>query len=239
MPKEPLYLKDCYLKEWQTKVKSAKGKFIVLEETAFYPKSGGQPGDEGVMKRSSDGRAFKVVFAGKFSGDVSHEVDQEGLQPGDEISCSIDWDRRYVLMRMHTAAHVLTKVIFKESGAVISGNQLGVDKSRIDFALDEFDKAKVQEWVDQANSIIAEGREVRIEFMPREEAMKIPDFVRTMADLIQKIDVLRVIEIEGFDKQACGGTHLKNISEIGRIRLLKTDNKGKKNRRVYYTVEKI
>jgi len=233
--KDPLYLKDCYLKEWKTKVVSADKKFIVLEDTAFYPNAGGQPFDTGVMK--TGGKEFRVVFVGKFDGKISHEVDQEGLKEGDEVECQIDWDRRYRHMRMHTAAHVLTKVIFKESGAVISGNQLGEEKSRIDFNLEDFDKEKVQGWIDEANGVISEGRDVKLDFMPREEALKIPDFVRTMADLIQKIDVLRVINIEDFDKQACGGTHLKNIKEIGKIKLLKTDNKGKNNRRIYYTVE--
>ena len=236
--REPLYLKDCYLKTWKTKVASVSdSKFVVLEDTGFYPASGGQPCDEGMMTRASDSREFKVVYVGKFSGKISHEVDQKGLQPGDEVECSIDWKRRYVLMRAHTAAHVLSKIIYKETGAVISGNQLGLEKSRIDFTLEEFDKQKVQEWVVKANEIIQEDRNVRIEFIPREEAVKIPDFVRTLADLIQKIDVLRVINIRDFDSQACGGTHLRNLKEIGKIRLLKTDNKGRMNRRIYFSVE--
>ena len=235
--KEPLYLKDCYLREWKARVKKAKGKFIVLDDTGFYPASGGQPWDEGTMKRVSDGKIFRVVYVGKFSGDISHEVDQEGLNPGDEVECQLDWDRRYLLMRHHTAAHVLSKVIFNETGALISGNQLGTDRSRIDFTLDVFEKDKVQGWIDKTNELIKEERGVKVEFIPREEALKIKDFIRTEADLLQKIDVLRVIHIEGFDKQACGGTHLKNLKEIGKITLVKADNKGKNNRRVYYKVE--
>jgi misacylated tRNA(Ala) deacylase len=236
MGKEPLYLRDCYLKSWKTGVKSAKGKFIVLEETGFYPKSGGQPWDTGTMKRVSDGKVFKVVYAGKFSGEISHEVDQEGLKPGDEVGCQIDWERRYLFMRYHTAAHVLSKIIYNETGAVISGNQIGEDRTRIDFDLDEFEKESIQGYVDKANEMIRAGREVRTEFLPYEEAIKIPDFVRTRGDLLQKIKILRVINIVGFDKQACGGTHLRNISEIGRIKLLKTENKGKNNRRVYFSI---
>ncbi len=234
---QALYLKDCYKRTWETRVKSAKGRFVVLEQTCFYPKSGGQPWDTGLIKRLSDGREFRVVFAGKFSGEISHEVDQEGLKEGDEVECGVDWERRYTLMRMHTAAHVLSKVIYDETGAAISGNQLGEDKSRIDFALEDFDKERVQEYVDRANRLIEEGREVRIREMPYKEAVKIPGFVRTRGDLLKKIDMLRVIDIDGFDQQACGGTHLKDISEIGTIKLLRTENKGKNNRRIYFTLE--
>lgn len=233
---EPLYLKDCYLKSWKTTVEKADKKFIVLKDTAFYPNAGGQPWDTGEMKRLSDGKVFKVVFVGKFSGNISHEVDGEGLGAGDEVECTLDWDRRYMHMRMHTAAHVFSKVIYDETKAVITGNQLGTEKSRIDFALDDFDRERVQAWVDRANEVISEESEVRIDFLSREEAMKIPDFVR-QPDLIQKIDTLRVIDIKDFDIQPCGGTHLKNIKEIGKIRLLKISNKGKNNRRVYYTIE--
>lgn len=236
MSKEPLYLKDSYLKTWKTTVRKANGKYIVLEDTAFFPNGGGQPWDEGVIRRESDKKGFRVVFTGKFSGDISHEVDSEGLKPGDDVECELDWKRRYMLMRAHTAAHVLSKIIYTETGAVISGNQLGVDKSRIDFTLEEFDKGKVSAWVGKANQMIRDGRDVKLEFIPREEAMNIPDFVRTLADLVQKIDVLRVINIDGFDQQACGGTHVRELREIGKISLLKAENKGRMNRRIYYSV---
>jgi misacylated tRNA(Ala) deacylase len=137
---------------------------------------------------------------------------------------------------MHTAAHVLSKVIFDETRAVITGNQIGEDRTRIDFALDDFDRDKVQSWVDEANRIISESREVRIEFLNREEAMKIPDFVR-QPDLIQKIDTLRIVNIKDLDIQPCGGAHVRNLKEIGGIRLLKTENKGKSNRRVYFSLD--
>ncbi|MBW3003596.1 alanyl-tRNA editing protein [Candidatus Woesearchaeota archaeon] len=230
----PLYFDDCYLKEFDATVKSVKdGKFVVLDNTAFYPNMGGQPNDTGVMIKG--GEEFKVVFVGKFDGEISHEVDHEGLVVGDSVHCVIDWERRYTLMKYHTAAHILSKVIYNETGAVTSGNQLGLDRSRIDFTLQEFDKDKVQGWIDKANEIIAKGAPVKIHFLTREEAMKIPDFIRTYKDLLPKgVEILRVINIEDFDQQACGGTHLKNISEIGKIELVKIENKGKGNRRVYF-----
>jgi Ser-tRNA(Ala) deacylase AlaX len=237
MANEPLYMKDCYLRNWKTRVKSVKDRFVVLEDTAFYPKAGGQPWDTGTIKRLSDGMEFRVLYAGRFSGEISQELDQEGLMAGDEVECDIDWERRYLFMRYHTAAHVLSKVIYNETGAVISGNQLGADKSRIDFTIEQFDREKAQEWVNKTNNIISGGREVKIEFMPFEKAVNIPDFVRTRADLLKKINVLRVINIVGLDQQACGGTHLRNIKEIGTISLLKIENKGKNNRRIYFSIE--
>lgn len=235
--KEPLYLRDSYLKAWKTKVKSANGKFVVLEDTGFYPKSGGQPWDTGTMSRSSDGKTFKVVFAGKFSGEISHEVDQEGLQAGDEVECGIDWPRRYLFMRYHTASHVLSGLLFKETGAMITGNQIGDDKTRIDFSLDEFDRELFQGFEDKANQVIQEAHPVQYLFLKREEAMKDPELVRLAAGMPEEIKEFRVVDIQGFDKQFCGGTHIKNTSEIGRLRIVGMDNKGKSNRRVYFSLE--
>ncbi|MEA3429864.1 MAG: alanyl-tRNA editing protein AlaXM [Nanoarchaeota archaeon] len=231
---KPLYFEDCYLQEFDAKVVSVKdGKFIVLDNTAFYPNMGGQPNDTGIMIK--DGEEFKIVFVGKFSGEISHEVDHEGLKEGDSVHCKIDWDRRYTLMRCHTAAHVLSKVIYNETGALTSGNQLGLERSRIDFTLQEFDKEKVRGWIDKANSVIEASGEVKIQFLSRDEAVNISDFIRTNKDLLPKgVNELRIVNIEGFDQQACGGTHLKNIKEIGKIELVKIDNKGKGNRRIYF-----
>ncbi|MEM4267056.1 MAG: alanyl-tRNA editing protein AlaX, partial [Candidatus Nanoarchaeia archaeon] len=122
-------------------------------------------------------------------------------------------------------------------GAVTSGNQLGVAESRIDFTLQEFDRSKVQEWIDKTNEVIAKNLPIKIEQIPREEALKIPDFIRTKANLLQDIPILRVVNIEGFDMQACGGTHVKNLGEIVGIELVKVDNKGKDNRRIYFRLK--
>jgi misacylated tRNA(Ala) deacylase len=231
-----LYQDDSYAKEFEATVQELNnGKYIVLDDTAFYAQAGGQPHDTGTMTK--DGEEYKVVYVGKFDGKISHEVNKEGLKAGDRIKGRIDWERRYKLMRYHTAAHILSKVIFNETGALISGNQLGVDVSRIDFSLETFDKEQVQKWIDKTNELIEKKIPVKIEAIPREEALKIENFVRTMADLLQKIDILRVVNIEGFDKQACGGTHVKNLGEIIGIELVKTENKGKNNRRIYFKLK--
>ncbi|MFH1770241.1 MAG: alanyl-tRNA editing protein AlaXM [archaeon] len=231
-----LYLDDSYLKEFDAEVVSVKdGKFIVLDQTAFYPNSGGQPHDEGVMKKGDE--EFKVVFAGKFGGEISHEVDHEGLKEGDKVHCVIDWDRRYQLMKMHTSAHIVSTLVHNETGALITGNQLNLEKTRIDFSLEDFDREKMLEYLQQTNEVIRRNLEVKSYYLPREEAMKIPSVIKLANALPPQIDTLRIVEIGNFDTQADGGTHVKNTSEIGELEILKIDNKGKNNRRLYYQLK--
>ncbi len=231
-----LYMHDSYLKEWDAVVASVKdGKFVILDKTAFYPKSGGQPYDTGVM--ICDGKEYKVVYAGKFGGKISHEIDKPGLKQGDKVHCKIDWDRRYKLMRMHTAAHVLSRVIYEDTGANTSGNQLGLDKSRIDFTLDNFDRERIPGWFKKSNEIIQKDLEVKKSIMTRDEAMKIPDFAGPSPHLVKGFDNLRVVQVGDFDAQPCGGTHLDHLGEIGKLVYEGAKNKGKDNRRIYYSVE--
>jgi misacylated tRNA(Ala) deacylase len=230
------YMQDCYLREFDTRVKQAKEKYIVLEDTIFYPDSGGQPHDEGNITRK-DGEKYKVVYVGKFSGEISHEVDRPGLKQGDEVHLSLDWERRYILMKMHTAAHVLSRVLYEEAGANTSGNQLGVDISRIDFTLDRFEREKIPDWIRKTNKIIAEGAKVVKSEMPKEEAAKIPGFADPSPHLLKDFEILRVVSIENMDAQPCGGTHLDDICEIGKIVFIKAENKGRNNRRIYYSIE--
>jgi misacylated tRNA(Ala) deacylase len=228
---QALYLNDCYLKEWDATIESVKdGKYVVLDKTAFYPNSGGQPNDTGVIIK--DGVDYPVVFAVKKEELISHEVSRPGLSAGDKVSCAIDWEKRYTHMKMHTAAHVLSRVIFQEAGAHTSGNQLGTEESRIDFTLENLDKGKIQGWFDKANDMIAKGARVEIREISREQADKELDgpSKHLMADL----PVLRLVKIEGVDMQTCGGTHLKDISEIGKIIFSNFKNKGANNRRIYY-----
>lgn len=232
----PLYMEDSYLKEFKTKVKSVKdGKFIVLEQTAFYPNGGGQLHDTGILKKGEE--EFKVIFVGKFSGEISHEVDHEGLQPGDEVTGIIDWDRRYKLMRMHSAAHVMSAVLYKETGALITGNQLNLDQTRIDFNLENFDREKLIETVNKANEVIKQNLPITVKFMPRKEVEADPSLQKLHKGLPQGIQTFRIVEIQSFDIQADGGTHVKNTSEIGELEFLKAENKGAQRRRVYFTLK--
>ena len=231
--KEALYLEDSYLKEFEAEVLELKdNKYIVLDKTAFYPNSGGQPHDTGVFFRNNE--EFPMVYVGKFSGNISHEVSKPGLNKGYKIIGKINWDRRYVLMRMHTAAHILSGIFHKEAGALITGNQLDLDKSRIDFSLENFDREKINRYIAKANEIVKNSLQIKTYFLKREEAMKIPDVVKLASVFPPDVENLRIVEIDGFDKQADGGTHVKNTSEVGTIEFIKAENKGKSNRRVYY-----
>ncbi|MBN2111981.1 alanyl-tRNA editing protein [Candidatus Woesearchaeota archaeon] len=235
---EALYMADCYLKEFDAKVVSVKdGKFVVLDKTAFYPASGGQAHDTGKLIRKSDNKEFKVVYVGKFSGEISHEIEGEGLQEGDEVHGVIDWERRYKLMRMHTASHVLSGVFQKEAGALITGNQLDTDKSRIDFSLENFDREKIDEYIRKSNDIIEKDLPIKIYKVPREEAEKDPSMVKLAKGLPEGIKELRIVEIETFDRQPDGGTHVKSTKEVGKIVFLKAKNQGANNRRVYFALE--
>ena len=234
---EALYLTNCYLKEFEAVVKSvAQGKYIVLDKTAFYPASGGQPYDTGVFIRQSDSKQFQVIYAGKFSGEISHEVSEPGLKEGDKITGRINWERRYKLMRMHTAAHILSAVFHQETGALITGNQLDIEKSRIDFNLESFDREKINDYIKKANEIVKEDLLIKIYTMPKSAATD-PALFKLAKGIPEGIDEIRIVDIEGFDKQADGGTHLSSTKEVGKIIFLKAENKGKENRRVYFALE--
>src|SRR3989344_2516789 len=219
------YLLDCYKKEFDAQVTKVKeGVFITLDQTYFYPIGGGQPYDTGII--TSNGKAYKVIFVKKEEGDLIHGT--------------IDWDRRYILMRYHTAAHILSEVISKATGALITGNQLETDKARIDFSLENYDKEKIIEYIAQANQIIKEAHPIHWSLLPRKEAEqilgeKMTSLAKGFSEDIQEV---RIVDIEGFGKEACGGTHLKNTAEVGEILFVKAENKGKNNRRIVITLEK-
>lgn len=228
-----LYLEDSYLRECDATIQSvSQDKYVVLDKTIFYPKGGGQPWDTGLILRGSE--TFPVVYVGKFSGEISHEVAAPGLQPGDKVRCNLDWDRRYKLMRSHTAAHLLTAILCQETGALITGNALDVDRSRFDFNLEQFDRAVFLQYIEKANELLRQDIPVKTYDLPREEAMKIPGVVKMAAAFPPDIPRLRIVEIGDLDRQADGGTHVKNLREVGQIEFLKAENKGHNNRRVYF-----
>jgi Ser-tRNA(Ala) deacylase AlaX len=233
---EALYLEDSYLRECDAAVLSASGKEAVLDRTVFYPQGGGQPSDTGKLV-SQSGAEFRVVSVRKRDGKIVHELGSEAqLAPGEKVKCVIDWERRYRLMRMHTAAHVLGGIMHRELGVLITGNQLEEDKARFDFSMAEFDRAKFEDVVRKANEALADGAELKIYSLPREEAMRIPGVVKLASALPPSIAVLRIVEIPGVDTQADGGTHVKSLKEVGRIGILRLDNKGSENRRIYFNL---
>ncbi|MFW9779046.1 MAG: alanyl-tRNA editing protein [Candidatus Heimdallarchaeota archaeon] len=234
-----LYLQDMFMKNFEAKVVSVTNeKYVVLDQTAFYPKSGGIANDLGSLTRKEDNGVFMVVYVGKFSGETSHEVDREGLAVGDEVTGKLDWERRYTLMRYHTAAHVLSGVFYKFLGAKITGNEISSpDQGRIDFNLDNFDRSLIEAHVEKSNEIIQNDHPVEAYYISRDDVEKEPDLVKLSMGLPKGLKRIRIVDIKGFDRQPDGGCHINSLKEIGTIRLKKMVNKGKNNRRLYFTLE--
>ena len=231
---DEIYLDDSYIWSFSAGVTQALEDKAILNKTAFYPQSGGQPSDTGILEHGAE--IFQVVGVEKEEEGIVHILDRPGLKSGDMVSGKIDSDRRYRFMRSHTACHILSAVIFQETGAKITGNQIEQSRSRVDFSLESFDKSRMMEYVEKANQIVSDRRPVNTRIIPREEALAMPDLLR-LAMAVPDRDTIRVVEIEGIDRQACGGTHVKNTAEVGRIKMLKAENKGKANRRIYFSLE--
>jgi len=230
-----LYLEDSYRRECNAVVVSVKdGKYVVLNQTVFYPKGGGQPWDTGKIMKGDE--TYNVVYVGKFSGEISHEVDRAGLRKEDKVHCVLNWARRYKLMRSHTAAHVFASLLCTGTGALVTGNQLEEDKIRFDFSLEKYDGEILNKYIDKANDVFRKDISVKWYELPKKEALRIPGVIKMADALPPDIPNLRIVEVVGVDKQADGGTHVKNLKEVGQIKLLRTKNKGKNNRRVYFTL---
>lgn len=229
---QALYFDNSYQKEFEASVIRSDEKSIVLDKTLFYPTGGGQPHDAG--KLICNGSEYNVISVRKSESDIVHELEKESLKQGDKVKGVIDWNRRYKLMRSHTAMHLISAIAVQDTGALITGNQIDIEKSRIDFDLENFNKDILQSFIDKANKIIKEDRKVKSYSLPREEALKIPEVFRLAKAFPDYIEKIRIVEIEDIDKQADGGTHVNSLKEIGSIELLDFENKGKNRRRIYF-----
>ncbi|MEM4637858.1 MAG: alanyl-tRNA editing protein AlaXM [Candidatus Woesearchaeota archaeon] len=230
------YLLDCYKKEFESKIinVSDDGLWIELEETYFYPTSGGQPNDTGFILFENDKYVVEDVI--KKDGKILHKVNKIGLKKELTVKGIIDWEKRYKLMRYHTASHILSTIIHNETGAEITGNQLYTNKARVDFSLENFDRELMKSFEEKTNEIIKRNLPVSFRILEREEAFKIPSLVKLRKQLPENIKEIRIVDIGDFDHQACGGTHLKNTSEIGTIEIYALENKGKERRRIYFKI---
>ncbi|MGC8699630.1 MAG: alanyl-tRNA editing protein AlaXM [Candidatus Micrarchaeia archaeon] len=230
---EKLYWKDMYAKEFEAKVVSSKGNELILDRTLFYPTGGGQPNDTG--KIIYNGAEYNVIDV-RQDGDIVHVLDKEiNAKEGDTVKGIINWERRYKLMRYHTAIHLLDAVIEKNySAGMLTGGQIYEDRARIDIDMPDLNREKAEQILEEANKVASEGHDVIARFIPKEEALKIERLARTETgkELIKNLDEVRVVEIKDLDMQADGGTHVKNTKEIGTIKLSKFENKGKHNKRV-------
>jgi Ser-tRNA(Ala) deacylase AlaX len=228
-------MNDSYLKEFKARVVEVLGDGVVLDKTAFHPRGGGLPEDTGTLIK--EGREVKVVQVSSEGGRVLHSAPGHGFSVGDTVKGVLDWERRYLIMRMHTGIHALASVFNKRTGALITGNQVNVDKSRLDLNLEKMDRTLIDDVFRETNTELASGRTVKIYYLPREEALKIPGIVKLAEAAPPSVERLRIVEIEGLDIQADGGPHVANTKEVGELVLLKVENKGRNNRRVYFTLE--
>jgi misacylated tRNA(Ala) deacylase len=233
---ELLYQKDSYLKEFQATISKIdpENHAVILDQTAFYPGGGGQPADSGSLTERETSYAIKR--ARKSGGDILHIIEKDAPLPeiGQVVIGKIDWDRRYQLMRTHTAMHILCGVIFRDYGASVTGGQMEPMSGRMDFEFETMHKDLVQAIDTAINEEVDNARPVKVDILPREEAFQIPDLIRTKINLLPDgIQEVRVVEIEGLDLQADGGTHVNNTSEVGNIEIVDYKSKGKINKRIY------
>lgn len=231
-----LYHKDSYLQNFSAKIEGIDAELhgIILDKTAFYPGGGGQPADIGILKWGT--KTLSVIRAKKVGDAIIHQIsaDEEFPPVGTELTGQIEWERRFQLMRTHTALHILCGVVFHRYGALVTGGDMEPLKGRMDFEFETMHKELVAEIEQAVNDEAKKAHPVAVKILPREEAFKIPDLIRTKINLLPEgISHVRVVEIVGLDLQADGGTHVNNTSEVGQIRVVDYKSKGKINKRIY------
>jgi Ser-tRNA(Ala) deacylase AlaX len=227
-----LYWEDMYAQTFDARVESVSGNGVILDQTAFNPRGGGLVSDTGALNGA------RVVEVTKEGDVITHLLEApSSLKEGDAVRGVLDWERRFRIMQMHTSAHILSSVVNRETGALITGNQISPYESRVDFNLETFDKEKMEVYIGKVNEAVGRELEVRTYFMKRDEAMKVPGLVKLANAAPPYLEVLRIVEIGDVDTQADGGVHVGNTREIGTVVGLRTENKGKNNRRLYFTVQ--
>jgi misacylated tRNA(Ala) deacylase len=234
---EELFLKDAYLGRFKAQVVGLDGREVVLDKTAFYPGGGGQPADKGMLGIGPV-RAG-VVDARREGGGIVHVLDTAIPDTVGELNGELDWERRYAHMRYHTALHALSGIIWKAFGAKVTGGQMRPDRARMDFSFPgEWTADVVGEIERLTNEALKEERPVRVYELPREEALKNPDLIRTQVNLVpERVRMVRIVEIEGVDTQADGGTHVANTREAGELEITGHKSKGRQNKRVEFVLK--
>ncbi len=226
-----LYHDNSFTYECSAKVVAVEGDEIALDATVFYPGGGGQMADRGII--SWDDQQASVVAMNKRDDIVWHTLDCLPPPVGTEVVETIDWDFRYQMMRTHTALHILCGIIWKEFGVQVTGGQMYPDRARMDFSMENLDKERIAYIEQKINEAVEADYPIRVYTLPREKAFEIPDLVRTKINLLPAdIEEVRIVEIVGLDLQADGGTHVHHTKEVGGIKITRTENKGKINKRL-------
>lgn len=233
---ELLFQTDSYIRVFDATITSLDNENhgVVLDLTAFFPGGGGQPCDQGTIHCGNT--TFSVIRTRKIAGQIVHELTGDRALPvaNSPVHAQIDWQRRYSLMRTHTAMHILCGVIFRDYGASVTGGDMTPLRGRMDFEFEAMHKELVVEIERAINQEVQNCRAVRVNILPREQAFQIPDLIRTKVNLLPEgINEIRVVEIVGLDLQADGGTHVNNTSEVEPIRIADYKSKGKSNKRIY------
>jgi len=232
----PLYQVDAYCRRFAAHVTAAEGAAVQLDRSAFYPGGGGQPHDRGSVTHG--GRTWQLTGARVKRGGAVYELDGPAPPVGSEVECELDWERRYALMRTHTALHVLCAVVWRDYGAKVTGANMEPLRGRMDFEFEHLSGELVREIEERCNAEVEAARPTRVDFLPRAVADRDPDLIRNKVSLLPpEITVVRVVAIEGLDLQADGGTHVANTREVGAISLPSYKSKGRINKRIELTLE--
>ncbi|MGA7923575.1 MAG: alanyl-tRNA editing protein [Thermoplasmata archaeon] len=231
-----LYLDDAYLREFDATVTGTEAEGLLLDATAFYPSGGGQPHDEGTLS-ATDGRQWRIADVQKGEGGIVHRVGESPLpRLGEIVHGELDWTTRYRHMRYHTALHILSGAVFHRFGSTITGGQISQDRARMDFSLPDFGHALAESLLADANRVVEAGRRVLVRYVSRAEADADPSLVRVARELLPTTERVRLIDIEGFDVQLDGGTHVRSTREVGSLHLERIENKGARNKRMYIEI---
>lgn len=225
--------KESYLSTAEGHVLDVAQGGLFLDRTVFYARGGGQPGDTGTI--TWDGGTVDVIDTIRRDGNPFHVV-AEGAElpdPGTPVEGVIDWDRRYVTMRTHTALHALSGVVYRDYGAKVTGGNMTPGEARMDFELDGISVEFGNEVERILNEELVKGYPTEIITLARDIALQDPDLIRTKVNLIPEfVEEIRVVDIKGLDRQADGGTHVRSTLEVGRIEVVKTESKGRYNKRM-------
>jgi len=234
-----LYYDDAYVQEFDATLVAVEADHVALDRTAFYPGGGGQPNDMGWLEVG--GRRLAVTKVKKEGDAIWHWLEMDGALPvlavGAAVHGVLDWERRYKLMRTHTAMHILCGVVWRDYGAQVTGGAMDPGEGRMDFEFASLSRELIQEIEARCNVEIAAAHPLRTQMLPRAEAFQIPDLIRTKINLLPEgIQEVRTVEIVGLDLQADGGTHVANTQEVGAIKIMDYKSKGVINKRIYISL---
>ena len=231
-----LYHDESYLKEFEATVTDVVDGGVVLDQTAFYTGGGGQPSDSGTLTTAV--QEYQVTGVKRADGNLVHQIAGDLPSTGATVQGVIDWERRYLLMRTHTALHILCGVVWRDYGALVTGGDMKPGEGRMDFEFEDFSAELVEELETKVNAEVSENRDIHAHNLTREEADQIPDLIRTKINLLPlNIQEIRTIDINGLDLQADGGTHVANTREVGSIKIVGHESKGRLNKRIRIALE--